>query len=135
MSKSKEWRRVVEFEIPYEDFCHGKMKAYCSRYGMNAYWAGKHWSKRKEDADLVHAITKSALNRAAVPYKPFDKPVSISFWHNDRMDIDNHAAVEKMITDALKDRVLHHDGRRWVKEKHVYYHDRDCIRVRLEELP
>lgn len=130
---NSEWVRVAEFEIPYAAL-HMSKAQFCKRYGLNAYWAGKHWSQRRDDAVLWHAITKSALNRAGMPRKPFEKPVRISFWHNDAMDIDNHAALEKMIVDALKDWLLHNDGRRWYREKHVYYHDRPCIRVMLEEI-
>ena len=65
---------------------------------------------------------------------PFEKPARVTFWHHDNMDIDNHAAIEKMIVDALKDRVLHNDSKKWLREKHVYFHDRECIRVLLEEI-
>ena len=29
-------------------------------------------------------------------------PVYITFYHTDRLDIDNHAAVGKMVVDAIK---------------------------------
>lgn len=105
-----------------------------SRFGMNAYYAGKHWSKRKEDAEFWHLLTRSAMSKQGVRLKPFEKPVEISFLWNDRLDIDNHAIMGKMIVDAMKGRLINDDSRRWVKGVCHYFHDEDYILIQIREL-
>lgn len=78
---------------------------------MNAYYAGKHWSRRKQDAEYWHLLTRSALNRQEVRRTPFEKPVVITILWNDRLDIDNHAVMGKMIVDAIKGRLINDDNR------------------------
>ena len=68
-------------------------------YGMNAIYAGKHWSRRKADSEYWHSLTHAALVRAGIPRNPAQKPVSIDFWWDDRLDLDNHAYMAKMIVD------------------------------------
>lgn len=81
-------------------------------YGMNAIYAGKHWSRRKADSEYWHSLTQAALVRAGIPQRPAPKPVSIDFWWDDRLDLDNHAYMAKMIVDALKGWVIQDDNRR-----------------------
>ena len=38
------------FIIPYPKSDAGK-KQWNREYGLNAYWAGKHWKKRTKDAE------------------------------------------------------------------------------------
>lgn len=103
-------------------------------YGMNAYYAGKHWSKRKDDATLWHAMTRSALSREHLTGKRFTGPVQITFRWNDRMDIENHSAMGKMITDALKGTLIPDDNRRWLKRVVHEFHDADYIEVEVLRL-
>ena len=49
------------FVINYPATPSGK-KSWMKMYGMNAYYAGKHWSLRKQDADVWHMLTLSAMN-------------------------------------------------------------------------
>ena len=86
-----------------------EQKRWAKEYGMNAYYAGKHWSRRKQDAEYWHLLTRSALNRQEVRRTPFEKPVVITILWNDRLDIDNHAVMGKMIVDALKGRLINDD--------------------------
>ena len=79
-------------------------------------------------------LTRSALNRQEVRRTPFEKPVEISFLWNDRMDIDNHAVMGKMIIDALKGRLINDDNRRWLKGVCHYFHDEDYILVQIKEV-
>lgn len=114
-----------------------KSKAELSRwkkeYSLNAYYAGKHWSKRKQDADYWHLLTISAMNKQEIRRRPFDKPVEISILWNDSLDIDNHAVMGKMIVDALKGRLINDDNRRWLKGVCHYFHDEDYILVQIRE--
>lgn len=121
------------FKIDYPKTPAGK-KQWASRFGMNAYYAGKHWSKRKEDASFWHLLTRSAMNAQKVRRKPFDKPVIISFYWNDRLDCSNHAVMGKMIEDAMKGRVIQDDNRRWVRGIQHYFHDADFIKIVIEEV-
>ena len=111
-----------------------EMRKWTSEYGMNAYYAGKHWSKRKADAEFWHLMTCSAMNRQEVRRRPFGKPVEISFLWNDRLDIDNHAIMGKMIVDAMKGRLINDDNRAWLKGVCHYFHNEDYILVRIREV-
>ena len=111
-----------------------EQKRWAKQYGMNAYYSGKHWSIRKQDAEYWHLLTRSALNRQEVRRTPFEKPVEISFLWNDRMDIDNHAVMGKMIVDALKGRLINDDNRRWLKGVCHYFHTEDFILVTVKEV-
>lgn len=121
------------FTIDYPKTEAGR-KAWAKEYGLNAYYAGKHWSRRQQDAQLWHAMTVSALNAAHIRKRPFDKPVVITFCWDDRLDIDNHAAMGKMIVDALKGRLIRDDSRRWVKGVCHYFHEQRRIKVIVEEI-
>lgn len=101
---------------------------------MNAYYAGKHWSKRKRDAEFWHMMVRSCMNSQDVRRAPFKRPVVITFHWNDRLDIDNHAIMGKMIVDAMKGRVIEDDSRRWVKGVCHYFHDGDYISVEIREI-
>lgn len=102
-------------------------------YGMNAIYAGKHWSRRKADSEYWHSLTQAALVRAGIPQRPAPKPVSIDFWRDDRLDLDNHAYMAKMIVDALKGWVIQDDNRRCVREIAHHWHDRGCILVEIRD--
>lgn len=39
-------------------------------YGLNAIYAGKHWSRRKADSEYWHSLTHAALVRAGIPRNP-----------------------------------------------------------------
>lgn len=122
--------RKETFYIPYP----GNKSAFCKQFGMNAYWAGKHWSKRKQDAQQMHETVRACLLKSRIPKKVFERPARITFWHNDRMDIDNHAAIEKLIADAIKGWILQDDNRRFYVERVSRFWDENCIRVTVEEV-
>lgn len=111
-----------------------EQKRWAKEYGMNAYYSGKHWARRQEDAQFWHLLTVSALNRQEVRRKPFDKPVIITLLWNDRLDIDNHAVMGKMIVDALKGRLINDDNRKWLKGVCHFFHDEDYILVQIKEV-
>lgn len=124
---------MESFKIYYPK-SKAEMKRWTKEYGMNAYYSGKHWARRKQDADFWHLLTQSAMNRQELRRTPFDKPVEISFGWNDRLDIDNHAVMGKMITDAMKGRLITEDSRRYVKGVYHYFHDEDYILVKIREV-
>ena len=82
----------IVFEIPYPPTKAGRT-AWSKLYGLNAYWAGKHWSQRKKDAEYWHYLVRAELRRQGVKPRVFKHPVYITFYHNDGLDIDNHAAA------------------------------------------
>lgn len=118
------------FIIPYPE----KKSQWSKVYGMNAYYAGKHWSARQSDAEYWHLLVRSCMNKQKVRQKPFEKPVAVVFYWNDRLDIDNHAVMGKMIVDAMKGRVIVDDTRRWLHGVSHFFHDEDCIRVEVQEV-
>lgn len=111
-----------------------EQKRWAKEYGMNAYYAGKHWAIRKQDAEYWHLLTRSAMNRQEIRVRPFEKPVEISFLWNDRLDIDNHAIMGKMIVDAMKGRLINDDSRRFVKGVYHGFHDEDYILIQIREV-
>lgn len=121
------------FRIPYPPTDAGR-KAWNKLYGLNAIYSGKHWSKRREDAEYWHMITGAALNRSKCRRKPFLKPVSISYGFNDRLDLSNHAYIAKMIEDAIKGRIITDDSRRYVREIRYYWHNEPYIIVTVKEV-
>ena len=121
------------FIIHYPSTDAGK-KAWNKQYGMNAIYAGKHWSQRREDAKFWHALTLSAINAAHIRKRPFDKPVVITFLWNDRLDCTNHAYMAKLIEDGMKGKLINDDSRRWVKGVENYFHEKPYIRVTLTEV-
>lgn len=120
-------------KISYPNTKAGK-KQWAKRYGLNAYYAGKHWAQRKQDAEFWHTLTRAAMNKQRVRTQPFQKPVVISFFWNDRLDIDNHSVMGKMIVDALKGRLIQDDSRPYLKGVCHYWHDEEYIKVEIEEV-
>lgn len=122
-----------KFKIPYPKSKAGQ-KQWSKNYGVNSYYAGKHWSIRKRDAEFWHVLSRSCMDSQDVRRVPFKRPVVIVFHWNDRLDIDNHAIMGKMIVDAMKGRVIEDDSRRWVKGVCHYFHDEDYIGVEVREI-
>lgn len=120
---------TIEFTVPYP----ARKSAWTKRYGFNAYWAGKKPCVRAADARDLETFVRLCLRQQGVPVRLFEKPVSISFWHNTHMDVDNHAAIEKMTVDALKGWLLRDDDRRHYREKHSFFHDENYMRVVISD--
>ena len=102
-----------------------------SQYGLNAYYSGKHWSKRKKDRDYWHdfVLMETPWNRP-----PLEYPVRIVYYWNDRLDLSNHAIMAKFIEDALKGRIIVDDSRKYVHEIVHRWHKEKCIKVIVEEI-
>lgn len=69
--------------------------------------------------------------RIFYPRRPFERPVILTFWFNDRLDCSNHAMYVKMIEDGMKGRLIKDDSKRYVKGIECYFHDEDYILVQL----
>ena len=116
---------TIEFTVPYP----ARKSAWTKRYGLNAYWAGKNHHVRAADARDLEAFVRLCLRQQGVPVRLFEKPVSISFWHNTRMDVDNHAAIETMTGDARMGGLLRNDDRRQYRENQSFVDDEKYMRV------
>ena len=121
----------MTFRIPYPSTKEGR-RIWAQEYGLNAYWAGKHWSKRKRDAEFWHHLTRLELGRQIPDAKMFDGPVSLRFRWDDHLDLSNHAAIAKMIEDALKGRVIKDDSRAWVKGIIHEWWDGEAVEITVE---
>ena len=124
---------MTEFHILYPKSAAGKA-AWNKAYGLNAYYSGKHWSIRKRDAEFWHLQTISAINRLGIRYHPYQRPVKISFFWDDKMDIDNHAVIGKMIVDALKGILIVDDTRKYLRKVSHEFSDDGFITVKVEEI-
>ena len=122
----------VIFSIPYPPTKKGRT-AFNKRFGLNAYWSGKHYRARATDAQDIHNLTYLAMKKARIRKKPFEEPVMIIFEWDDGLDCSNHAALAKMIEDSMKGWVIKDDSRRWVKEIRNKFWDGNCIRVTVRE--
>ena len=125
-------KRIVKFVIPYPRNRAGRLQ-WTKEYGLNAYWSGKHWAKRKADADYWHRLVEYEMNRQKVTREPFEVPVVITFFWDDDLDCSNHAAIAKMIEDSMKGRVLKDDSRKWVVGIEHYFGAGGVIGVVVKE--
>ncbi len=124
---------MIAFEIPYPPTKEAK-SAWNKRFGMNAFYAGKHWSKRKKDAEELHNLALWRMKAAGIEKQFVTKPVEIRFFWDDKMDIDNHAALGKAFVDVMKGYILPDDGPRWFRKVAHEFWDGGKIRVEVEEL-
>lgn len=123
---------MIKFTIPYPPTKKGK-SVFCKRFGLNAYYAGKHWSARKRDAEELHWMTRSAMRRAGIRQRMLQRPVEITFRWDDRLDIDNHAVLGKAIVDGMKGYILQDDSRRYVWRVCHEFWDGGEIQVEVRE--
>ena len=121
------------FKIPYPATASGR-KAWNSQYGLNKYYAGAHWSVRRRDAEFWHMLTVSAMNKSGCGRTPMTRPVVITFYWNDNLDLDNHAVMGKMIVDAMKGRILTEDSRKFVRGIRHFFHTENYILVTVDEI-
>lgn len=121
---------MIRFTIPYPPTRSG-MTAWSKRYSLNAYWSGKHYKARNQDAREIHLLTRSCMARAKIQRKLLDYPVEVRFFWDDGLDVDNHAALGKMVMDAMKGYILPDDNRKWVKGVHHEFWDGKEILVEV----
>lgn len=123
---------MIRFTIPYPPTKKGKA-SFCKRFGLNAYYAGKHWTQRKDDARDLHMLTEIAMKRAHIRRQLVDCPVSVRFLWDDGLDLDNHAVLGKAIVDAMKGYILPDDNRRWMKKVSHEFWDGGEIAVEVRK--
>ena len=122
----------VRFEIPYPPSKKGRA-AWNKRFSLNAYWAGKNYRERARDAREIHALVILALKKARIRKQPFREPVEIVFRWDDGLDVDNHGALGKMISDAIKGWVIQDDSPRWVRRVVHEFWEEGKIGVEVRE--
>lgn len=125
--------RTERFTIDYPK-TKAERKRWNREYGLNSIYSGKHWRLRNDDKDFWRSMTQAAMLRAKVPKKIFDKPVKITFWWNDNLDLDNSAYERKMIIDSLRGWLIQDDNKRYVRELRDRIHDEDYILVEISEV-
>lgn len=123
---------MIRFTIPYPPAKKDKA-AFCKRFGLNAYYAGKHWAQRKDDARDLHMLTEFSMKRAHIRKQLVNYPVSVRFLWDDGLDLDNHAVLGKAIVDAMKGHILPDDNRRWVKKVSHEFWDGGEIAVEVSK--
>lgn len=101
------------------------------QYGMNKYYAGKHWSVRDKDAKYWHELVEYET-----PWncEPLRSPVKITYYWNDRLDLSNHAMMAKFIEDGIKGRIIQDDSRKHVIEIVHKFHNEKVIKIEVEEM-
>lgn len=125
---------MITFTIPYPPSKRAK-SAFCRRFGLNAYYSGKHWAQRQKDADHLHALTLLALRKSGVPKTLLECPVEVRFYHDDGLDVDNHAVIGKAVVDALKGYLLPNDNRRWLRKVSHEFWPGGAIKVEILPYP
>lgn len=125
--------KTVMFKIDYPPTKAGKT-AWNRRYGLNAYYAGKHWAVRQKDAEYWHKLVRSELLKQNVPISKFNVPVGVKLWFNDRLDIDNDSTYAKLIIDSLKGLFFEDDNKKYLQRLELNCHDEDYILVAIERM-
>ena len=122
---------TIRFVIPYPPTKAGKT-AWNRRFGLNAYYAGKHYQARRKDTAELHAIALTAMKKAKIKREMVEGPVCIRFLWDDGLDCDNHAVLGKAFLDAMKGYILPEDNRRWVRKvSHEFWDGGSiCVEVR-----
>ena len=106
--------KAICFAIRYPQGKKAKAE-WNKRFSLNAYLGRKSHYERVKDVRHIHTLVMFALKEYRVPQKMFDCPVEITFYWDDRLDIDNHAALGKMIVDCLKKYLIFDDNPKWFK--------------------
>lgn len=120
---------MITFTLPYPA---GKAKTvFCRQFSLNAYYGGKHWARRQDDAVYIHALTLQALRNAGIARGALGYPVEVRFFWDDGLDVDNHAAIGKMIVDALKGYLLVDDNPSWFRRVSHEFWGGGAIRVEI----
>lgn len=115
---------MIEFTIPLN---------VTEEYGLNRFYSGTHWSRRRETAEFIHMLVWSQLKRQKVRKEILKRPVSITFSYNARLDCSNYAILNKMIEDALKGYLILDDSRKHVQSITTKFWDGEGIRVEIYE--
>jgi len=105
-------------------------------WSWNLMYGGKHWSKRKEEADRVHELIWATLNSDACekPKKVMDRVADIfvtAYFKNRPQDSDN--ICSKLYIDGLIGSVIQDDTREFVRRVTTQSEiDKENPRVEIE---
>lgn len=123
---------MISFTIPYPPTKQGK-SAFCRRFGLNAYYAGKSWPVRKRDAQELHQLAYLSMRKAGIRKQAVSIPVEVRFFWHDGLDVDNHAVMGKAFLDAVNGYILPDDNRKWVRKvSHEFWDGKEIL---VEVLP
>lgn len=124
-----------KFYILYPNTALGR-KDWSSRYSLNAYYAGKHWRDRAQDAEYWHSLVFESLctGKYIGEKRLFDGKVELSFLFNDNLDCSNHSAMVKMIEDALRGVIIKDDSPKYVRGIYTGFHNKPYIAVTVKEV-
>ncbi|MEG1564292.1 MAG: hypothetical protein RR365_11295 [Bacteroides sp.] len=128
-----ELKRIERFVIEYPRSDLGR-KDWNKRFSLNSIYSGKPRNERRGDANEWHSICAAAMLKAKIPKKPFCKPVKVTFYWNDGLDVDNHAYMGKMIVDGMKGWLLSDDTKRYFKQVTHAFHSENYILVEVAEI-
>ena len=118
---------VISFTIPYPPTKGGKT-AFCRRFGLNAYYTGKPWPVRRQDAVELHQLAELSMRRAHIRRQLVECPVAVRFRWHDGLDVDNHAVMGKAFLDAMKGYILPDDSRKWVRRvSHEFWDGKEIL--------
>ena len=131
MEKLKFTRKLV-LELPYPDTSEERKK-WAQYFGLEAYIKGKLWKNRRDDEAFWDSFVKAELERQRVPIHPFTKPVKICFKWNDRLSLDNHAVMARLITKAMQGWVLSALNRQCYAACEHSFHEQEYIRIEIWE--
>ena len=124
--------KEIVFYIPYPSTQKGKT-SFNKRFGMNAYWSGKHYKARAQDSKEIHDLVFYCLKKEGIRKHIFQVPVEINFYWHSNLDIDNNAVLGKMIVDGLKGYLLKDDGPKYFQKVTHEYWDGKSIKVVIKE--
>lgn len=91
------------------------------------------WYTRKSSMQTLHQLVHVRLAAEKIPKAPMAGAAEVTFYWNDRWDIDNHAILGKAFVDALKGWVLQDDNRKHLVAVHHRFWDGDDIKVEVTE--
>lgn len=102
---------------------------------MNTIYSGVHWNTRKRYVDdlkmELHLLMLSQLRNVTM----FAEPVEITITYPpDKLDIDNHAVVTKLIIDCLRGMVIKDDSPKWLRSVTQRFGEVDEIEVEVGEV-
>ena len=121
---------MISFIIPYPP-TKAKKSAFCRRFGLNAYYAGKHPQVRRRDSKELHQLAALSMQKAGIRRQLMTGPVEVRFFWDDGLDVDNHAVMRKVFLDAMKTYILPDDSRKWVRKVSHEFWDGGKIRVEI----
>lgn len=103
----------------------------------NKFYAGKHWSFRKREAERVHQLVRAYLDP---DWPMFDKPVEIEFrvyFANRRLQLDWSNIPAKLYEDGLIGWLIKDDSPKYVIAGRVLSlvdRDNPRIEIRIREV-